>query len=183
MDDGEFHLWDLVARSDDSYKCLRCGIIFIGTNPEHVREHYTTIHKRLFRLPPEQQKLVDIRENMSKKKRLTKSQKKALVQQDQQKIKDIPLATIKKKMKQANKGAKKKIVDWRLKKKKKNSVPKNSDPGDNSFQRPVPEMFHVLQATFELLRPNTQQKVMKQLTNAVIDAYYGDQQNNEVVPT
>lgn len=144
MDDGEFHLLDLVVKSDDSYKCLRCGIIFLSTNPDHVQQHYTNIHKRLFRLPADQQRLKDIREDMLKKK--TKKRKKKYS-------------------------------------KKSPAVPMRSDPGDEYFLRPITEMFHVLQSTFLLLRPHTKQEVMKQLTTTALDAYYGDQENINVVPT
>lgn len=40
---------------------------------------------------------------------------------------------------------------------------------------PVPDMFHALQTTFDLLRPPTQHEVMKQLTTTIIDAFYRDQ--------
>lgn len=63
------------------------------------------------------------------------------------------------------------------------SVPEKeaeSGPAESAVvhPRPVGEMFHALQSTFELLRPETQQEVMKQLTTTFIDAFYRDQENN-----
>lgn len=54
-------------------------------------------------------------------------------------------------------------------------VPAAADKPKSVAASGVADMFTALQTTFELLRPQTQQDVMKKLTTTVIDAFYRDQ--------
>lgn len=139
------------------FSCRQCGCV-IGLKGKNVRRHYTRVHRWSFvaTTPKQANRKRKQRQLGLQKRNPTHCQGQSSSGCNPNQVKlDKPLQVT---------GPKRDTV----------SDPVECAAKKDHTPRPVQELFHALQTTFELLRPQTKHHVMRKMTTTVIDAYYRD---------